>query len=305
MKPKTTLHSLQALRAVAAWLVIADHALLEITHNEPGNSLTHIAWTLGSTGVCVFFVISGFIMVHISWESFGRPAAAADFLRRRINRIVPLYWLATIVALAYHRVSATHGAHAEWSELVQCLVFIPHASEDGSWNPHLPGGWTLNYEMMFYVVFALGLSFSRYVALPAIALALASFVIAGPLIPNESVAYLASPIVLWFVLGMGLAVLWRWQRLEEPKWLAKSTKFLEPLGNASYSTYLSHGFVLTMLLRAWTMVAGPPSLLIVPVSLVVATAGGWMVHMFVERPILRMATSLGRPRREIVRKVQT
>ena len=59
------LHSLQALRAVAAWLVISDHALLEVTRNEPQNPVTHVAWVFGSSGVYVFFVISGFIMVHI------------------------------------------------------------------------------------------------------------------------------------------------------------------------------------------------------------------------------------------------
>src|ERR1700735_5026340 len=147
MRSNMKLHFLQALRAVAAWLVIVDHTLLEITQNQSGNSVTHIAWTLGSAGVDVFFVISGFIMVHICWENFGRWAAAVDFLRRRVIRIVPLYWLATLAALAYHRVSATHGAHAGWSELLYSLAFIPYADDEGFWSPILPQGWTLSYEM--------------------------------------------------------------------------------------------------------------------------------------------------------------
>ena len=71
MRLNLKLHSLQALRAIAAWSVVADHALLEITKNQSANLVTHVAWTLGSTGVSVFFVISGFIMVHICWENFG------------------------------------------------------------------------------------------------------------------------------------------------------------------------------------------------------------------------------------------
>jgi exopolysaccharide production protein ExoZ len=293
------LHSLQAVRAIAAWLVITDHALLELTYNQPRNSVTHFAWALGNVGVYIFFVISGFIMVHICWESFGRRAAVASFLRRRIVRILPLYWLATIAALAYHRVSVTHGAHAGWSELVYSLAFIPYSGDGGSWAPILPQGWTLNYEMMFYAIFALGLSFPRQIALPAVGVTLGAFVSVGPFLPNETLSYLASPIVLWFLLGMGLATLWHWRRLEEPRWVASSARFLEPLGDASYSTYLVHGLILTMLLRIWVIVAGSPSIWIVPISLAIATIAGWATHMVVEKPILRIINNFWKPSRQI------
>jgi exopolysaccharide production protein ExoZ len=304
MRSNMKLHFLQALRAVAAWLVIVDHTLLEITQNQSGNSVTHIAWTLGSAGVDVFFVISGFIMVHICWENFGRWAAAVDFLRRRVIRIVPLYWLATLAALAYHRVSATHGAHAGWSELLYSLAFIPYADDEGFWSPILPQGWTLSYEMMFYGLFALGLSFPRQIALPAVGVTLGAFVIAGPFLSNETAAYLASPIVLWFVLGMALAVVWRRCGFAEPGWLARLTKFLEPLGNASYSIYLSHGVVLTMLLRAWIRVAGQPSMWLVPISLLVATLAGWATHVLVENPVLRITNSLWKSHRQLPASVK-
>ena len=97
------IHFLQTARAIAAWLVVTDHALLELSRNAPNNPVTHLAWSLGSAGVIVFFVISGFIMVHISWESFGKRAASVDFLRRRLIRIVPLYWLATVTAFVSHK----------------------------------------------------------------------------------------------------------------------------------------------------------------------------------------------------------
>jgi peptidoglycan/LPS O-acetylase OafA/YrhL len=296
MRLNTKVHSLQAARAIAAWLVITDHALLEITQGKPQNWVTHLAWALGNAGVSVFFVISGFIMVHICWESFGRSGAAASFIRRRVIRIVPLYWLATIAALAYHRVSATHGAHAGWLELVYSLAFIPYSDSEGLWEPIVPQGWSLNYEMMFYVIFALSLLFRRLIALPAVGVTLGSFVIVGPLLPNETLAYLASPIVLWFLLGIGLGILWRQCGLEEPEWLATSAKFLEPLGDASYSTYLIHGLTLTMLFRIWIMTVGPPSIWIVPVSLAVATIGGWATHVVVERSLLRIATNPVSPR---------
>jgi peptidoglycan/LPS O-acetylase OafA/YrhL len=284
------LHALQAARAIAAWLVVIDHVLLELSGGRPDNRLTHIAWTLGNTGVDVFFVVSGFIMSHICWDGFGRPGEVQNFLRRRLLRIVPLYWLMTIVALVYHRVSATHGARAGLADLARSIAFIPYVNEEGSRYPILPSGWTLSYEMMFYGIFALGLFQRRQIGLPAIGLALILLVAIGPQQPSETIAYLASPIVLWFLAGMGLAVLWHRWRLSEPAWLVGPAKSLEPFGDASYSTYLIHGFVVTTSIRLWSLTIGPPSLWIVPVSVVLATVIGLVTYRVIERPLLRVMT---------------
>jgi exopolysaccharide production protein ExoZ len=286
------IHFLQAARAIAAWLVVTDHALLEISGNAPDNPITHLAWWLGGAGVYVFFVISGFIMVHISWESFRRRAASTDFFRRRIIRIVPLYWLATIAALAAHKIWATHGTHAGWLDVVRSLLFIPYFSGEDGWYPILPGGWTLNYEMMFYVVFALGLTLPRKAALPAVAMALLALIAFGPYSGIGAVAYLASPIVVWFLLGMGLATVWHWQQFAEPSWVARWAKPLEPFGDASYSTYLVHGLVLTVSMHIWIAALGSLSLGIVPVSLVLATVAGLGIHLLVERPLLRSLSGM-------------
>lgn len=295
MQQHKTIHSLQAMRAIAAWLVIIDHTLLEMTHNNVQDPLTHLAWTLGSSGVFIFFIISGFIMVYISWNGFGRTASAARFVKRRFIRVAPLYWLATLAALAYHKVSATHGAHDGWPELLQSLAFIPYAGSENSWSPILPQGWTLSYEMMFYAVFAVGLLFKRAFALPAITILLGLFVIIGPRLSLPAVTYISSPIIIWFVLGMAMAAIWEWRGLTEPAWLASSAVFLEIFGNASYSTYLFHGFVLTVILRVWVRMEGSSaSFWIVPASLVAATITGLVIYRFLEKPILRFGSRLGK-----------
>jgi peptidoglycan/LPS O-acetylase OafA/YrhL len=282
------LHSLQALRAVAAWLVVADHALLDITRNDPANALTPIAWMLGNVGVYTFFVISGFIMLLISWDDFGSQSAPTKFLRRRIVRIVPLYWLATIAAMMFHRVSATHGANAGPLELIQSLLFIPYRDEASSgFYPILPQGWTLSYEMMFYVFFALALMFRRMIGLVAIGCFLCALTLARPVLAPAALVHLASPIVLWFVLGIAAGACWRLGSLSEPVWLAKRARLLEQFGDASYSTYLVHGIMLTVLLRFWTVVVGAPTLWFLPVCLLVATIAGCAIHVLVEKPILR------------------
>jgi exopolysaccharide production protein ExoZ len=288
------IHFLQALRAIAAWLVVADHALLDVTHGDPRNPATPVAWTMGSIGVYVFFVISGFIMVQISWDDFGRRGAAANFLRRRIIRIVPLYWLATIAAFAFHKVSATHGANAGWSELLRSMFFIPYRDAEDGWTPVLAQGWTLNYEMFFYVIFTTAIAFPRQIAVPAIASALVIFTLVGSVLPEGVLAYLSSPIVLWFVMGIGLAVLWRLYGFHEPTWLARPARFFAAFGDASYSTYLVHGVALTMLLRIWIKVAETPSVWFVLAGLATATLAGLGIHVALERPIPRVATNLSK-----------
>jgi exopolysaccharide production protein ExoZ len=291
LKSSDTVFSLQALRAAAAWMVVTDHALLELTGNAAQNWITRVAWALGSSGVSVFFIISGFLMAHISWTNFGTSKSAASFMQRRIIRIVPLYWTATILALAFHRVSATHGAADGWRELGYSLAFVPYPGADQSWSPVLPQGWTLNFEAMFYVLFAVGLFFPRRIALAAIIGLLIVFVVFGSYIPNASFVYLASPIVIWFAVGMALAILWHRFEMDEPYWVARPAKLLQKFGDASYSTYLSHGLVLTVMLRVWKMAVGQPSFLLVFFSLIIATIVGRVIYVNFEKRLLGIINS--------------
>jgi len=289
-------HSLQALRAVAASLVVIDHALLELTDNARSNHLTMIAYALGNIGVYSFFVLSGFLMVYVSWGSFGRTRASLVFFTRRIIRIAPLYWIGTLAAFAFHKFSATHGAKDSWRELAYSVAFIPYRGSDGTWSPILPQGWTLNYEMMFYVIFALGLCAPRKFGLLIVCAMLVALVLVGGQSRSSVVTYFASPIVLWFLLGIVLAVIWKYWNLSEPIGIGRSAERLEPIGDASYSLYLVHGFVLTMLLRFWVSAIGPPSLWLLPASLVAAIAAGWVIYVTIERPVLGLLSGKTRIR---------
>ena len=106
----------------------------------------HTGWTrssLGAAGVDVFFVISGFIMVYVS----RRETTPAGFLRARVARVVPLYWLVTMVTMALR-----HDAGP--ARLLCSLAFWPHAGFDGRDDPVIIQGWTLNYEAFFYGLFS-------------------------------------------------------------------------------------------------------------------------------------------------------
>ena len=84
------LNSIQYLRALAALTVVVAHAW-----DHPLPATPWPAAAMGEFGVALFFVISGYIMVAITGE--GR-FSAAQFLKRRAIRIVPLYWMATTLA---------------------------------------------------------------------------------------------------------------------------------------------------------------------------------------------------------------
>jgi exopolysaccharide production protein ExoZ len=142
-------YSVQYLRACAALLVLFAHAFsYQIGIDNP------IIVTAGRLGVVLFFVISGFIMVHITGNG---PFSASTFLKRRAIRIVPLYWLFTSLAalLAALSPSLFQKTIFTWSHYLQSLFFIVHeAPGRDSVSPILSLGWTLNYEVLFYIAFA-------------------------------------------------------------------------------------------------------------------------------------------------------
>lgn len=57
-----------------------------------------LGFQIGGAGVDIFFNIFGFIMFHTNRDVFGCAGAAIVFLKPRILRIVPLYWLCTAFA---------------------------------------------------------------------------------------------------------------------------------------------------------------------------------------------------------------
>src|SRR5258708_14745058 len=75
---------IQYLRGVAAVLVVLHHLYFGDTQ-------------LGPFGVKIFFVISGFVMWH---TTVAANISTMVFWRRRIVRIVPLYWIALSILLA-------------------------------------------------------------------------------------------------------------------------------------------------------------------------------------------------------------
>ena len=160
----------------------------------------------GAGGVDIFFVISGFIM----WQSTARRKTAPDdFLRKRLARIAPLYWLMTLVMCATPFISGTlaRGLVPDIRHTLASFAFIPwHSSRDdpGIFFPVYTPGWTLNFEMFFYIVFAASLWIAdwrwRFLALIT---TFGSLVWIGCYAPEKSAAaWMLAPIILEFAGGL-------------------------------------------------------------------------------------------------------
>jgi peptidoglycan/LPS O-acetylase OafA/YrhL len=204
------LDHLQILRCVAASLVVVDHALIkEIDHAAIDASRAGAATFVGYFGVATFFVISGYIMC-LTTNGWGHSSADARyFAARRIARIVPLYWIATLVAIA-----ANADTPPSVGEVLKSLFFVPYQGADGLWQPLLAVGWTLNFEMFFYAIFAICLCLRRTVALKVCLVALVGLGVTGLVAEDLPgvLGFYADPIVLMFALGIVLFLApWRFR----------------------------------------------------------------------------------------------
>jgi exopolysaccharide production protein ExoZ len=183
------LRSLQMLRALAATSVVYYH--------------TFCAPHIGTFGVDLFFVLSGLVIAMVA-ES--RMTSAA-FLINRITRIVPLYWLMTtaLLIVAALRSDLLNSTTADVSNYLKSIFFIPYFKENGVLQPMLAVGWTLNYEMLYYVVAAIVIAScsDRFFGLATSICVVAVWGI-GHFLPANSAAreFLSADVLLEFIYGM-------------------------------------------------------------------------------------------------------
>jgi exopolysaccharide production protein ExoZ len=201
---KQTFYSIQALRGLAASLVVIAHIFEHPSRGDPNALLL-----TGRFGVEIFFVISGFVMTHVAGEGAFSPWA---FAVRRILRIVPLYWVCTLLVFAVALVAPAlfKTTTADVKHLVLSLFFIPAPDPQAAsdWRPLFKLGWTLNYEMFFYA--ALTLLFwcrKRIQRSVILTVALGALVLLSFAIPPKAsiLAFYANIALIPFLVGVWLA----------------------------------------------------------------------------------------------------
>ena len=318
--------SIQYLRAVSALMVVWVHARYII----PGIAERLGAPYFGGSAVDLFFIISGFIMVVTTARNEMTPQA---FFLLRIVRVVPLYWLATLAVIVCAAFANSSHLEAGYPpiDIAKSLLFVPYASPrgGGAW-PILDNGWTLNYEMFFYALFALSIAAPRRVRLPGLAVVLGSLALIGRAFgpfASPVASFYSSALLLDFVTGMILAHGWLrdgsrdWLPLSlflivfgfycigslhsrlmimsgallivagclNPRICAVQNRTFLELGNASYSIYLIHEFVLDALARPWArlfpLATWASSALFMALALVLCAAAGCLCYRFIELPM--------------------
>jgi exopolysaccharide production protein ExoZ len=192
------LNSIRILRAVAATTVIVHHVM--ITNGT----------AFGAFRVDIFFVLSGFV---IALALGAGTITVREFAVSRVARIVPLYWLMTLVVFfgAVLKPDLFNSTTANLSELLKSLFFIPYQKESGQMYPMLFVGWTLNYEILFYGVTALALLLLRERRFAFITLLLgALFFCASAMHPTHALwLFLAEDRLLEFPLGIAVWLAWK------------------------------------------------------------------------------------------------
>lgn len=190
--------SLQFLRFVAASLVVLHHSIKEFSGTP----------AFGEFGVDIFFVISGFIMSHITQDNHEQ------FFTRRLIRIVPLYWMFTgaMAVIAYLTPHLLVSVKWDVVHAVASLVFVPWWMDTLEFEPLLPMGWTLNFEIWFYLLFYTAMQITFVYREVTCALLIVAIYLLTNLLPLDrtaSLSFYANSIILEFILGMALAMLYR------------------------------------------------------------------------------------------------
>jgi len=272
--------------------------------------------TLGYVGVDIFFIISGLVIAKIAP---GRTAS--EFIWSRIRRIMPLYFLFAIPALAI-----TSWAEFSWRKTIATFLLWP--ATDQMTIPALMVGWTLCFEMLFYACVALILINRRWASIIIVAYGIA--VICRPIGPLFQ--FLGNPMILEFLLGVAIAYAPSWRRgiwgipigaiwlvaaglngaapaesIEGHDGFRQVLIFGIPsamivygtlqiklersvwtyLGDASYSLYLSHAFIIFLLFIFWKKFPMSPDLIILT-CILASLLFAWRVHERFEKPIVTL-----------------
>ncbi|EIY5142388.1 acyltransferase family protein [Klebsiella pneumoniae] len=209
--------SIQVLRGFAALLVVLVHSTLKAQSTGLGERVFEI----GHSGVDLFFIISGFIMMMIG----ARENNFFLFMSKRITRVIPLYYITTTVALCIYlfNPSLINGNNGVIS-ILHSYLLIPAQGKSFL----LSVGWTLSYEMFFYIVFACIVFMKSSAKGIAACLILIALVVAGRYSSNVTVHNFMSIILLEFAIGIGCFYFYDYmsKRLSEIQSAAISTIFI-------------------------------------------------------------------------------
>jgi exopolysaccharide production protein ExoZ len=310
LKSKAVLANVQVCRALAALIVVVGHSLHDLDTIAARAGLAPVGASINwGAGIDIFFVISGFIMVYVAGPDFTAPGASWRFLGRRLARVAPLYWLTTTALIAGAMIAPTllNVPIGEFRHIAFSYLFIPDWRPDMSIvRPVMALGWTLNYEMLFYAVFAATMTLPFRVGVLAMTSVFVSFALVHTLfdIRQTQLAFWTDPIALEFVLGVyvGWAHRAGWRLPALPAMAMGAVGLLlvvgnapEALGLATSVNFLRYGVPATLLVAAAALGPAMPETRAVNAAVVLGGASYalYLSHPFVIRPMREIWLAAG------------
>lgn len=188
------IYGIQALRVVAAVLVFFSH----LPKSATGHSSDYFA---GGVGVDIFFIISGFVMA-MQIEASGQqgPRHASIFFAKRLARIWPMYIAATLLTAAI--AWGLNSQQPEWGYIAWSASLWPVTNGGFYKDPLLIVGWTLSFEMYFYLLLAILLFVG--LAKPVVLTLVVAILVATSWIDRDwttAQSIATSPMLLEFLAG--------------------------------------------------------------------------------------------------------
>ena len=198
--------SIQALRGVAVLGVVAFHLMSIEKKYSGGDLILPDFLSLGQSGVDLFFVISGFVMVSVTMGRFAHDRETRRFLWGRFSRIYPTYWFyffltAVVYLIKPEWVNSLYGHQAE---LLSSFLLLP------TQQPLVIVAWSLSHELWFYLIFAVLLRFNEKWLLPSLLVLGGIVVIANAFLSiadlSAGVRIALHPYSLEFIIGAFVAI---------------------------------------------------------------------------------------------------
>jgi len=166
--------ALTGVRAMAAYLVFISHFCYVFDDKFP-----HIIQRFFGEfhiGVSIFFVLSGFLITFRYYNSFHLTKDwFKQYLKNRVARIYPMYFLLTIAAFTYYFITKdqgiTKGAANPVVLLVLNITFLRGFFYQ-FWDTGIAQGWSLTVEECFYFsapfIFLIAKKYNRFYIQPVI-----------------------------------------------------------------------------------------------------------------------------------------
>ena len=243
--------SLQALRAAAALLVVWVHAI-DAAEQFPAfphqSDFFHLE-NFGACGVDIFFVISGFIVSLVAARAatqahVGGWIAAKRFLKRRITRIFPLYWLLTCAIVLEGELGRFK---VDWPSVawLPTLFLLPSRHYPADFPIHVLG-WSLMFEIYFYVVLGVFLVWTPRFILRNTSIFFCCMAALGAIIGihRPMLVIWMNPLVLEFVFGCMIGMLFARQKnpTQGPANISNSGRWFLVLGAVLLASTIFTGY---------------------------------------------------------------